>query len=171
MYEDIFVRKLMSSDVDRFFDLRLESLQNNPSSFLSSYEEEKNAGPGFFDNILAMDDAKNVIFGAFINDGMVGILGVYRENMGQAAHKCNLWGMYVQPAYRKHGIGKKLIETAIKHAKEVMRCSIANITVETTNVVAKNLYEGCGFKIWGVETNAMCVNGAFNDEFHMSLFL
>lgn len=169
MVDKIIVRRLMKKDVNNFFNLRLESLQKSPDSFLSSYEEEKNAGSAFFENILQSNDLKNVIFGAFFKDNLIGTVGVYQENAVKAAHKCNLWGMYVQAEYRNHGVGKLLLEMAIRHCKERLGCLSINLTVETNNLAAKNLYESFGFKVWGTEVKAMRINQMFYDEFHMSL--
>lgn len=79
--------------------------------------------------------------------------------------------MYVQADYRKHAVGKKILETAIKHGKEKMQCLIINLSVETTNIAAKKLYEAYGFKAWGTEAKAMRVDQKFHDLFHMSLLL
>lgn len=157
------------ADFDNFFKLRLQSLQKNPSSFLSSYEEEEEAGGDFFEKILQSNNDKNVIFGAFANDNMIGMVGIYQESAIKAAHKSHLWGMYVESDYREQGVGKSLLEVAIKHAKENMKCLSVDLIVETTNIAAKNLYAACGFKIWGTETNAMRIGHKFYDKFHMSL--
>lgn len=169
MNDNVIVRRLTKNDANDFFNLRLESLQECPSNFLSSYDEEKITGRSFFENLLASDDNKNVIFAAFIKNKMIGSIGIYQEKAIKAAHKCNVWGMYVQANYRKHAVGKQLLESAIHHAKEKMHCLIMNLSVETNNIAAKNLYETYGFKIWGTETKAMRIDQRFYDEFHMSL--
>lgn len=167
--DNITIRKLTTNDLNHFFSLRLESLQESPSSFLSSYEEEKTRGSDFFEKMLNSDEIHSAIFGAFLEGKILGIAGIYRESAVKAVHKCNIWGVYVKPDYRNHGIGHQLIKAVITHAKDIMKCSIINITVETSNTTAKNLYEKLGFTVWGIEPQAMCVNQKFYDEFHMSL--
>lgn len=169
MIDNLIIRRLTKNDVNDFFNLRIESLQECPSSFLSSYEEEKNAGSVLFENLLSSNDNKNVIFGAFIKDKMIGTIGLYQEKFLKATHKCNVWGMYVQAVYRRHAVGKQLLEMAITHAKEKLCCLIINLTVETNNVAAKNLYEAYGFEVWGTEVKAMRIDQCFYNEFHMAL--
>jgi ribosomal protein S18 acetylase RimI-like enzyme len=171
MIDNLLIRRLNKNDVTDFFNLRLKSLQEYPSSYLSSHDEEKKAGSSFYENLLTSDDPKNVIFGAFIKNKMIGMIGIYQEKATKAAHKCNIWGMYVQADYRKHSVGKKLLETAIKHGNEKMHCLIVNLSVETNNIAAKNLYEAYSFKAWGKKAKAICVDQRFYDLFHMSLLL
>lgn len=169
MLDDIIVRRLVKNDINDFFDLRLESLQAYPESFLTSYEEEKISGAAKFEKLLTSNSASNVIFGAFIKDNLIGIVGIYKNGPENIAHKCNLWGLYVKHDWRKSGAGKLLIQAVIQYAREKMQCQIIDLTVAANNYAAKNLYELYGFKAWGNEIKAIYVNGKFYDEIHMSL--
>lgn len=169
--QDYSIRRLMASDLDAYFSIRLESLKNAPTNFMSSYEEEEKTGYPFFEGILKHKDIDNIIFGAFIMDRLVGVIGLYQEKQSKAKHKCNIWGMYVQPHCRQKGIGKALLQETIDHAKDLLKCLIANITVESNNNSAIRLYESIGFKLWGNEPKAMCWNGKYFDEYHLSLIL
>lgn len=171
MNENISIRRLAKNDTNIFFNLRLEALQNSPASFLSLYEEEKVSGPSFFENILCQNGIENIIFGAFVNNKLVGSIGIFQEARATTKHKCTIWGIYIQPAYRKRGIAKALMEIAIKHAKNSMHCSIVNLSVETTNVAAKKLYQSYGFEVWGIEPNAKQLHGKFYDSCHMALLI
>lgn len=172
MNEMIVIQMLEKNDLNRFFDLRLEALQNSPTSFLSSYKDEKGLGPEMYESILNQNEGNdNVIFGAIMQDNFIGIIGIYREQKSKINHKANIWGMYVKPSYRNKGIGKALLEKVLHHARNKMDCSLINISVEETNAAAKNLYESFGFTIWGTEVKAMQVNGVFYSEHHMSLLI
>ena len=171
MKSDFSIRRLTRHDLQSYFDLRLESLQNAPENFMTSYEEEKATGLMYFQKLLNAEATDNLIFGAFINDLLVGAIGLYQEAPLKAKHKSNIWGMYVKPAYRKHGIGKALLKQTIDYAKMPLNCSVLNITVEATNVSAKKLYESFGFKEWGNESKAMMMGGTYFDECHMSLMI
>lgn len=167
----LVIRRLTQPDTTDFFNLRLESLQENPSSFLSSYEEEKQTGSIAFEKLLTSNDTKNVVLGAFLNNKLIGIIGVYQESAKKAAHKCQIWGFYVQSTYQRKGAGKKLLDAAITYARETLECLTVNLSVEASNIAAKKLYESYGFITWGVEPKTMRVEQKFYDEFHMSLML
>ncbi len=169
--QDYSIRRLMISDLDAYFSIRLESLKNAPTNFMSSYEEEERTGNTFFEGILRHAGIDNLIFGAFIKDRLVGVIGLYQEKQLKAKHKCNIWGMYVQSDCRQKGIGRALLREAIDHIKDRLKCLIANITVESNNISAIKLYESMGFKLWGNEPKAMCWNGQYFDEYHLSLLL
>lgn len=171
MHHKVNIQKLTINDLNDFFSLRLESLNESPASFLSSYDEERLSGFDFFKKILEDNNPKNVIFGAFIQDKLVGILGLYQEIKNKISHKSIIWGMYVQPRYRCQNIGRKLMEAAIFYAKEKIQCSIIHLSVITTNAAANKLYTALGFQIWGTEPQAICLNQQYFDEFHMCLIL
>lgn len=165
------IRRLIINDLKSYFDLRLESLQNAPENFMTSYEEEKAKGFTFFQKLLDEEAPDNLIFGAFVNDALIGCIGIYQEVFLKAKHKSNIWGMYVKPAHRKHGVGKALLKQSVDYAKMSLNCSVLNITVEATNISAKTLYESFGFKEWGNESKAMMMDGLYFDECHMSLMM
>lgn len=171
MPNSIHYRSLTKNDLNAFFNLRLEALQHAPTSFCSSYEEEKSAGTQLFENILNHDDSSNVIFGAFIDKQLIGTMGIFQDTRLKGKHKCTIWGVYVDAAYRQHGVAKSLLNEVIAHAKNATGCILINLIVETTNVAAKRLYESYGFEVWGSEPNAMQVDGKFYDHYHMALSL
>jgi RimJ/RimL family protein N-acetyltransferase len=168
MNNSIKIRKLKEPDFVAFSQLRLEALQNFPTGFCSSYEEEKASGMLFFKTVLEQNKKENCIFGAFINNKLIGIVGIYQETQLKLKHICNIWGMYVQPTYQKRGIGKALLEVALKHAKDDLNCLLINLSVNSNNKIAIKLYESCGFKVWGTELKAIQIDEKFYDILHLS---
>lgn len=169
MKQEILIRQLKINDLDEFFKLRLESLQLAPTSFLSSYEDEKNNGPSFYENILKNKSNENVIFGAFVEDHLVGIIGIYQSHFKRLKHKATLWGIYVKPEQRKKEIAKKLMEVVINHARKKMKCLFINLCVGTDNKAAQSLYKSFGFIKWGTEPGSISIDGKLFDEDHMIL--
>jgi very-short-patch-repair endonuclease/RimJ/RimL family protein N-acetyltransferase len=165
------IRQLKNADLQDFFNLRLKSLQESPESFLSSYEEESNTGPSLFQHIFKPQKDDNVVFGAFVQGKLVGAIGVFQKKYRNEKHKCTIWGMYVQPEYRNQGIGQELVNTAIAHAKNKTHCIALHLSVESTNISAKKLYESCGFKVWGTELKAKKIGLRFYDSLHMIQFI
>ncbi len=68
-------------------------------------------------------------------------------------------GLYVDPAYRRRGVGRKLSEYALEKHPQID-------TIETLkgNEPARKLYESLGFQVEGVERGQMPENEAFHVE-------
>jgi len=77
--------------------------------------------------------------------------------------------MYVIPQARGEGIGKLLLEQIISNSQNIKGLEQLNITVASNNKVAKMLYEGFGFKSYGVEKKALRVDQKYLDEDLMAL--
>ncbi len=145
------VRELHKGDISDFFPLRLEALERDPTAFGSSYEEEMAKGPAWLKSILSAAKDNNAVFGAFYETKLVGTIGIYSDHHVKSSHKVTIWGMYVRSDYRRKGLGKTLVAKAIDHAKFKMNARTVYLSVESNNLAAKNLYLGCGFKVWGRE--------------------
>ena len=72
---------------------------------------------------------------------IIGTVGLYSMKNGM----CELRKMYLHPNYRGRGMGKKLLEHAIKRAEEL---GFVSIVLETATVLkeAISLYEKYGFE-------------------------
>ena len=112
----------------------------------------------------------SVTFGAFAED-LVGILGVLRSTGSKSRHKASIVGMYVATAFRRRGIGHRLLIAGIDYAGSLDGVRSINLCVTDAAPSAKALYERAGFRLWGVEREALCVDGDFLTEYHMSLAL
>ncbi len=166
------VRRLVLSDLDEYFALRLEMLQDSPAAFLTTYEDEKAKGNAFFADLLGRMPADNALFGAFVDGRLVGAAGVYRESdRAKLAHKATLWGMYVQPAARGRGLGEAIVSAVIAHARKEIGAAALYLTVEGENRKARALYERMGFRVWGTEPKATFENGAYREDHHLWLDL
>jgi ribosomal protein S18 acetylase RimI-like enzyme len=110
-------------------------------------------------------------FGAFEGGQLVGLVALGRENMRNLAHKSFIWGMHVKPEHRGKGIAKALLQEALSLARSVPGVLQVNLGVNASNTAAIGLYESIGFKVFGHEPGAMCINGELHDELHMVLRL
>lgn len=163
----LHITRLTIKDLDAFYAMRLEALQNSPSSFSSSYEEESEKGKAFFQKILEDTNDRNFILGAFVDNALIGSIGIYSEQHIKLQHKGNIWGVYVKPNHRKRGIAKQLLRELIKQAKPHFQQLC--ISVNTANIFVKQLYESQGFVAWGTELQAMLIDKKYYDEIHMKL--
>ncbi|MEO6291959.1 MAG: GNAT family N-acetyltransferase, partial [Burkholderiaceae bacterium] len=91
------------------------------------------------------------------------------ENMIKLSHKALIWGMYVAPEFRGKGVARALLAEVLALARSVPEVIQVNLAVNASSVVAIRLYESVGFKEFGCEPNALCIDSEFHDEIHMYL--
>jgi len=161
------VRVLVPQDAAEFQRLRLEGLRESPTAFSSSYEDERDNDAAKVAERIS-PDSRRAIFGAFEGNELVGLAGFHREGGRKLEHKAFIWGMYVTPRYRRHGIGRQLIERVISHAAESPGLRRINLGVNAVNSGAIALYEAVGFTSYGVERAFLIVDGIEQDEIHMA---
>jgi RimJ/RimL family protein N-acetyltransferase len=162
------IRRLTPSDASAYQSLRLAALQDTPSAFGSSHEEERDRPVSEIEARLAVASDSGV-FGAFEVDTLVGLVGLRRESMKNLAHKVRIWGMYVVPAARGKGVGRALLLEALALARSTPEITRVNLSANAGNVAAVHLYESAGFQIFGREPDAMCIDGELHDEVLMCL--
>lgn len=166
---NIFIRPLQKKDGEQYKLHRLEALKQHPEVFAASYEEEKDHSAEHYADRLTSKNA--ITFGAFEGNTLAGSVTLFRESKIKMQHKAYLFAMFVAESHRGKGIAKALLYTAIIKAKELEGIEQLYLTVMTENHVAKKLYESFGFKPYGVEENALKVNGIYYNEDHMMLKL
>lgn len=162
------VQRLTARDAAWLRQLRLDALVQAPESFGSSYEEE---------HTLTLEDIRERIspgddgamFGAYVEDTLAGMVGVGRQRKLKMRHKAHIWSLYVAPPHRGHGLARLLMQAAIVHARTMRGIRQVQLSVTASNTAATALYASLGFKIYGLEPEALCVNGALHDEALMAL--
>ncbi|RYX86009.1 GNAT family N-acetyltransferase [bacterium] len=163
------IRALIASDVTNFRDLRLRALKETPTAFSSNYEREAALPQAhFLSRIEPQDGPDNRLFGAFdtldaTNTKLVGMLSFTRENNYKRAHIGNLWSMYVAPEYRGQHISSALLDTAIIHAQNLSLHQVL-LSVNAENTTARQLYTSRGFERYGLEPDALFVDGHYYAE-------
>jgi len=162
----IIIRPLEAGDAASFKALRLLGAKTSPTSMVPTYQEEEGRSIDEMAARIRPTDTQ-VVFGAFDSDALVGIVGVRRDPLVQIRHKAVIWGVFVDPAYRRAGVAQDLLNAATEHALRTWRCVQLTLCVNTENVAAKRLYVSAGFVAFGVEQRSMCVDGRFYDEEHM----
>ncbi len=159
------IRLLNTQDIYFWKQLRLEALQGHPELFGGTYEEEVNCT----DDDWKAGLKKRDIFGAFIDDILVGSAGFYSLATPKTRHRGVLFAMYITPKHRGKGIANLLVEAIISHAKlHVMQL---HLTCLTSNFGAIKLYQKYGFNIYGTEPRTRRIGDVFFDEHLMVLDL
>jgi ribosomal protein S18 acetylase RimI-like enzyme len=163
------IRVLVPADAEQCQALRLQALRECPTAFSSSYEEECETPIAEVARRLASSDT--TVFGAFDAQRLVGTAVLHRETKRKRAHIAIVWGMYVDPACRHRGIGRKLLDQLLGHAAGMRGLRKVTLGVNAANPAAIALYETVGFKRFGVEPGFLLVDSALQDEVHMAFDL
>jgi RimJ/RimL family protein N-acetyltransferase len=167
------IRRLDSSDVAAFREIRLEALRVCPEAFSSSFEEEQHRTTADFAGRVA-PEPPDAVFGAFLDDdaALVGIAGFRVYKNVKERHKSMLWGMYVRPVARGRGVGTALVRRVIEHARNTPGVEILQLGVTADNAAACALYDRADFRPYGVERQALrLAPGDYRDEELRSLDL
>lgn len=164
------IRKLDREDAETWASLRREALEAHPLAFGASLPEDPNL---LVESVLPRltSNEDSAVFGAFVGDSLIGIVGVRRNPGLKERHKAWIWGMYVTPASRRHGAGELLLRTAIHQARSWTGVEQIHLAVSEVAQEARRLYEQHGFQVWGREPRALCWEGHYADESHMVLDL
>jgi len=157
------IRVLQFDDWQRWKELRKESILLCPESFASSFEEESNLP----DRQLQDWITKNVIFGAFIEDQLIGTAGFFQMELAKERHRGLLFSVYVTPNHRQRGIAHQLVEHVIQEAKK--RVVQLHLKVVSSNASAIHLYQRHGFEVYGTELRSLKYQDRFFNEYLMVL--
>jgi len=166
---DVTIRPLRADDLDAYRRIREEALREAPLAFSSSPEDDFAGSPDAVRaEISGAPDA--LILGAFGPD-LAGVAGVRRDRKRKSAHRVRIWGMYVRPAHRRHGVATGLLDAAVRHARSLPGTAWVHLGVATAAPDARRLYERAGFRVWGAEPDAVRDGDRATDVLHMVLRL
>ena len=162
------IRLLTPQDTDAYVEIRREMLVDSPLSFVTAPEEfEAN-----IDEVVGrFHKSEHPIAGAFVDGRLRATAGLYRSPRLKCRHRANIWGVYVGPELRGKGIGRQVIQLVIDTARAWQGVRVISLSYRDGAAGAGTLYESLGFKPWGVEPEAMWVDGAGHDEIYMQLTL
>ncbi|MBX7147159.1 MAG: GNAT family N-acetyltransferase [Alphaproteobacteria bacterium] len=116
-------------------------------------------------------DKINLRLGAFYNDDMVGQLAFFPFTpVHPWTHHIGKFGMMILKDYWGQGLGRKMLEIMIPHAKSVDIKKIEAM-VRTTNERGVKLYQSLGFNNEGIRKKAALIEKNFLDEYFIAKFL
>ena len=122
--------------------------------------------------IEAHRNAPNQLFlVAYIGENLVSIGNIHaRSNRPRLLH-IGEFGISVQQKYWGLGIGKAMIKAMLDWAKASNVLTKMNLTVDTSNKKAIQLYEKLGFEYEGLIRRDMLVDGKYRDSYRMGMLL
>lgn len=152
--------------------MRQRGLAEHPEAFTSSAEEEA-ASRERVAKRLARDPRAphDVVLGAFDGDTLVGVIGMSVDPRAKVRHRGHVFGMYVAGAHTRGGIGMRLVDALIAHARGCDGLDSLVLTVTAGNDGARRLYQRAGFAAFGCEPGAIRVAGRPYDKLHMIRWL
>jgi RimJ/RimL family protein N-acetyltransferase len=163
----ITIRPAQETDALAYRALRLEALHNNPEAFSADYATNERRPMSFWEERLRAIGSNNMFYFALDNNDLVGTCGIYRGDSSKTQHSATIVGVYVQPKWRGFKIAEGLINGCIEWGQShgVM---IVKVGVVTTNTAAIRCYARCGFKVYGVEPQAIFTNDMMYGELLMA---
>jgi ribosomal protein S18 acetylase RimI-like enzyme len=161
------IRPIVASEFEALHALRLFGLREYPDAFGATYEEDAALPPERIRNRFTITE-ENFVIGAFAEDGrMVGMAGFKREDRIKTRHKGFIWGMYVLPEARRHGIASHMLQEILNRARQLEGLCQVTLGVITTCEPAVRLYRANGFEENGLERGCLRQGDEYHDNLNM----
>jgi adenylate cyclase class IV/ribosomal protein S18 acetylase RimI-like enzyme len=164
--DDVSVRRLAPADASAHRALMLDAFARHPDAFTSTAAERAALPLAWWEARLA-PGSHEALFGAFAGDGLAGSVGLSFERRARTRHKALLFGMYVAPGHRLRGLGARLLDTALAHARATPGVELVQLTVSERNLAALELYRSRGFVEWGFEPRAVSLGDGHVAKRHL----
>ena len=166
------IRRLIAADAHGYWETRNRGLKEFPDAFTTSIEEGLATSPLTLAKRFGGGDSDDFFLGAFATDGTLsGCAGFQRKSRQKSRHIGTLIGVYVAPEFRGSGAGKKLLLALIDEVRQLHGMEQLNLSVTHSNASARQLYLTAGFVPFGIEKNALKVDGVYYDKEYMALVL
>jgi ribosomal protein S18 acetylase RimI-like enzyme len=160
--------RLTPRDASAYRALMLQAYAQHPQAFTSSVEERAVLPLIWWEQRLSeASRAADVVFGVRDGDQLVAVVGLSFDAHEKARHKATLFGMYVAPDARQHGLGAALVQRALACARSRAGVQLVQLTVTEGNHSAQALYQRHGFVTFGLEPMAVAVGQGFVAKTHM----
>lgn len=139
----VTVRRLAADDGQTYRAIRLAMLRESPSAFGGTHDE------------AARNDER--VWRQRLTDNAVLLARVAWTPAGSAMYSvygaadpgdCSLFGMWVDPGFRRTGVGRALVESVLAQARAAGKRRVI-LHVVADNLGARRLYERAGFVATG----------------------
>jgi len=161
-------RRLVPADAPAYRALMLAAYAQHPDAFTSMVAERAALPLAWWAaRFSTHPQPPSIVLGVFEDEALVAVTGLSFESRPKTRHKAKLFGMYVSPAFRQRGLGRKLVEAVLAEARARDGVRLVQLTFTHRNTAARSLYEGCGFVEFGLEPYALAMDEGFASLVHM----
>lgn len=140
----VTVRRLVVDEWQTYREVRLAMLQESPSAFGSTHEQESTRHD---ERVWRQRLRDNAVFLARVGGAPAGS-ATYSEYGITDPGECALYGMWVDPRFRRMGVGHALVQAVVARARAVGRRRVV-LYVVADNTGARLLYQREGFVATG----------------------
>ena len=166
------LRLLTEADLPAYKALRDLGLRHDPSAFTSDFETEQHQPASRYGARLGQPPQDHFTLGAFAPDGtLLGAVVCEREARTKIRHHASLVGMVVSPPARGQGVGRALLAHFDGLVRQLPGLEQVLLSVTAGNAAAVRLYEGAGFRRYGLLPQAVKVGSTYHDKALMVKFL
>ena len=159
------IELLDPSHASAYRQLLLEAYALHPEAFVSSLSNREKLPLSWWQ--AQLDDELSALFGAFVDDRLVGVVGLAFEPWEDARHQATLFGLYVSGGFRGQGLGEHLVQAVLSMAEQEPEIKVLQLSVSANSPAALALYRRCGFEQSGLEDCAIRVGAEYYDRVHM----
>lgn len=164
----VTIRPTRLEDAAAYRALRLKALGEHPEVYGSAVEEQTALAPEYWEQRMRQGAAgrHGVTYVAEADGQLVGMAALVREQGRKMEHSAQLVSVYVHPDWRGMGIIDKLLEACLAFARELGLRNL-KLYVVVSNLAALRVYQRAGFRVYGVEPDAIYEHNRYYDEFMM----
>lgn len=148
--------------------VRLNALENDPTAFATTYQEDAMMpDQEWQDRLKNATGQKSYMLFAESEGKIIGMTGALLYQGQCVKHQATIVSVYVTPEYRGQGIAKKLMHGIIQCLQNDKKIVHVQLTVNINNTAAIKLYESFGFKKIGILEKLVKINDNFVDGYMM----
>jgi RimJ/RimL family protein N-acetyltransferase len=165
----VAVRPACEADAERYRALRLQALHDHPQFFGSDYVSSAAHPLEYWQERMrrSAGDEHGITYLAEGDDALVGMTTLVCDaDDPKDRHTGLIVGVYVAPAWRGLGIAGTLLEHCIAWAQQLALRQI-KLAVTTSNTAAIRCYTRHGFRVYGIDPEAIGHGGRYYDELLM----
>ena len=168
MAEAVTLRRLGVEDLRAFKALRDRMLEIYPEAFTSDASAERGRRADDYLPRLGLDrpDGGHLVLGAWQGADLVGAIGLERDRRDKVRHIGHVIGMMVKPESQGRGVGRALLEAAVREARAA-GLELLTLSVTEGNGAALHLYERAGFVRYGSLGKALRIG----DRYHVNVLM
>lgn len=166
----INVVELNSENAQEYLELRKVSEIELPQYVGPSAERELMSGNEGIAKIISSYALEGtILFGAFSEEKLVGVIAVSRRLSPKFKHRAFIWGMYISNKFRQLKVGALLLSHVKNWAGNHPEVNVLWLQVTESNTPAISFYKKHGFEIYGTEPQSLFTQGEYHNTHYMQI--